>query len=129
MSIIATHDLKRSFGAVEALAGVSLDVNAGEMFGIVGPDGAGKTTLVRILCGLIHPDEGTAALFDLDVVREIREIRRRIGYLSQRFTLYGDLSVDENVEFFARIHGVRGFEQRRNELLEFTRLTEFRDRL
>lgn len=126
---IATVDLAKSFDDVLALDGVSLAVKPGEMFALVGPDGAGKTTFIRILCGIIRADSGSAKVLGLDVVDGIRDVRRRIGYLSQRFTLYGDLSVDENIEFFARIHGVRDYAARRNELLDFTRLTPFRERL
>jgi len=126
---IAIRDLVKSFGSLRAVDGLSLDVAAGEMFALVGPDGAGKTTTIRILCGILRPDAGSAAVMGLDVVRRIRDVRRHIGYLSQRFTLYGDLSIDENIEFFARIHGVRDFRRRRDELLEFTRLGEFRTRL
>jgi ABC-2 type transport system ATP-binding protein len=99
------------------------------MFGIVGPDGAGKTTLIRLLCGLLTPDAGTAAVLGHDVTREAEAVKRRIGYLSQRFSLYGDLTVDENIEFFAGINGVGNYRERREELLAFTRLAPFRDRL
>lgn len=126
---IKIEGLKKSFGDVLAVNGISLDVGKGEMFGLVGPDGAGKTTTIRMLCGLIEPDSGKATLLGLDLVKERKNITKDIGYLSQKFSLYGDLSVDENIEFFADIHGVKGYKERRNELLEFTRLTPFRDRL
>jgi ABC-2 type transport system ATP-binding protein len=126
---ITIRDLSKAFGELHAVDGLSLDVERGEMFALVGPDGAGKTTTIRMLCGILHPDAGSIAVMGLDVAREIAEVRRHLGYLSQRFTLYGDLSIDENIEFFARIHGVRDFRARRDELLEFTRLTEFRARL
>lgn len=130
MSIsIHIDDLRKSFGAVHAVAGLSLDVARGEMFALVGPDGAGKTTTIRMLCGILRPDAGTANLLGFDVVKQAEEIKRRIGYLSQRFSLYTDLSIDENIEFFARINGVKDFRARRDELLEFTRLTPFRTRL
>ena len=99
------------------------------MFGLVGPDGAGKTTTIRMLCGIIGPTSGSASVLGFDLGREAGEIKNRIGYLSQKFSLYGDLTVDENIEFFAEIHLVRDFRKRREELLEFTRLTPFRDRL
>lgn len=127
--MIRLRDIRRSFGAIEAVRGITLDVERGEMFALVGPDGAGKTTIIRILCGILHPDSGQAEVAGFDVGKDVKEIRRRIGYLSQRFSLYGDLSVDENIEFFARIHGVADFSKRRESLLDFTRLGPFRDRL
>ncbi len=128
-SIIKINDLKKSYGNVEAVRGVSFEVYKGEMFGLVGPDGAGKTTTIRILCGLLSLDSGSAFIFEKDIKKHRKEIQNQIGYLSQKFSLYGDLTVDENIEFFADIHGVKNYEQRRNELLEFTRLTPFRKRL
>jgi len=128
-SIIKINDLKKSYGNVEAVRGVSFEVYKGEMFGLVGPDGAGKTTTIRILCGLLSLDSGSAFIFEKDIKKYRKEIQNQIGYLSQKFSLYGDLTVDENIEFFADIHGVKNYEQRRNELLEFTRLTPFRKRL
>ncbi len=123
------HGLKKSFGETEAVRGIDLGVAKAEMFGLVGPDGAGKTTLIRMLCGIIKPDGGSAKILGLDLGTQMKEIKPRIGYLSQRFSLYPDLTVDENIEFFAEIHEVKDYEPRRNELLEFTRLTPFRDRL
>jgi ABC-2 type transport system ATP-binding protein len=99
------------------------------MFGLVGPDGAGKTTTLRMLCGILAPSGGSATVLGKDVVRKPDEVKKEIGYLSQRFSLYGDLSIDENIEFFAEINGVFDFQERREELLEFTRLTPFRGRL
>lgn len=96
------------------------------MFGIVGPDGAGKTTLIRMLCGLTQPDKGTADILGFDLLKQTGKIKNNIGYLSQKFSLYSDLTIDENIEFFAELHGVKHFKERRNELLEFTRLTKFR---
>lgn len=99
------------------------------MFGLVGPDGAGKTTTIRIMCGLLGADSGDVFILGEDIKKERKKIQNSIGYLSQKFSLYGDLSVDENIEFFAEIHNVKDFKQRRDELLAFTRLTPFRDRL
>ena len=97
---IATTGLSRSFGEVVALRGVDLTVRIGEMFGLVGPDGSGKSTFIRMLCGILTPDSGTGSILGRDIVRERPALKREIGYLSQKFTLYGDLSVDENIEFF-----------------------------
>ena len=127
--IIKIKDLKKSYGDVEAVCGVTYEVGKGEMFGLVGPDGAGKTTTIRILCGLLNPDSGEALTFDKNIIKNRKKIQNQIGYLSQKFSLYGDLTVDENIEFFADIHGVKNFEERKNELLEFTRLTPFKKRL
>jgi len=127
--IIKIETLRKSYGEIDAVKGISFDVAKGEMFGLVGPDGAGKTTTIRILCGLLNPDNGTATLIDKDITKERQAVQNQIGYLSQRFSLYGDLTVDENIEFFADIHNVKNYKSRRDELLEFTRLTNFRDRL
>jgi len=126
---VAIQGLSRSYGSVRAVDGLDLEVRPGELFALVGPDGAGKTTTIRILCGILKPGEGTVSVFGHDVVRERDWITSNVGYFSQRFTLYGDLTIDENIEFFARIHGVSGFRQRREELLAFTRLEPFRRRL
>jgi ABC-2 type transport system ATP-binding protein len=126
---IKIDDLRKSFGEIKAVDGISFEVSKGEMFGLVGPDGAGKTTTIRMLCGLLIPDSGNASVLDLDIQKNIKKIQNQIGYLSQRFSLYGDLTVDENIEFFAEIHSVKGYKDRRNELLDFTRLKPFRDRL
>lgn len=122
-------NLSKSFGNIHAVNSISLKVSSGEMFGIVGPDGAGKTTLIRMLCGILSPTAGTATILGHDIVNEPDVIKKEIGYLSQRFSLYGDLTIDENIEFFAEINKVYDFKQRREELLEFTRLTPFKDRL
>ena len=126
---INIEDLHKNFGNVKAVQGIVYTIRKGELFGLVGPDGAGKTTTIRMLCGLVKPDSGSATLLDMDIVKDKNKIKDHIGYLSQRFSLYGDLTVDENIEFFAEIHNVKDFENRRNELLEFTRLTPFRTRL
>lgn len=128
-AVIKINDLKKSYGSVLAVDGVTYNVNRGEMFGLVGPDGAGKTTTIRMLVGLLNPDCGSAEVLGFDLLSQKNLIKNEIGYLSQKFSLYGDLTIDENVEFFADIHGVKNFKERRNELLEFTRLTPFRDRL
>jgi ABC-2 type transport system ATP-binding protein len=126
---VETRGLAKRYDSVEAVRSLDLAVQEGEMFALVGPDGAGKTTTIRMLCGLLPPTAGEARVLGFDLVREAGEIKNRVGYLSQRFSLYGDLTVDENIEFFAEIHLVRDFRRRRDELLEFTRLTPFRRRL
>ena len=127
--VIKIDNLKRSYGNIVAVNGVSYSIAKGEMFGLVGPDGAGKTTTIRMLIGLLNADSGTAEVLGYDIKTQKNKIKNEIGYLSQKFSLYGDLTIDENIEFFADIHGVKNFKERRNELLVFTRLTPFRDRL
>jgi ABC-2 type transport system ATP-binding protein len=120
---------RKVFGEVTAVDDLSLKVRKGEMFALVGPDGSGKTTTIRMLCGITVPTSGSIRVMGFDASREPEEVKKRIGYLSQKFSLYGDLTVDENIEFFAEIHGLKKYSDRRNELLEFTRLTPFRTRL
>jgi len=127
--VIKNDDLKKRFGDIVAVNGVTYSVAKGEMFGLVGPDGAGKTTTIRCLCGLLTPNEGNIQVLGSDINKNKKEIQNRIGYLSQKFSLYGDLSIDENIEFFAKIHDVRNYDERRNQLLDFTRLTPFRKRI
>jgi ABC-2 type transport system ATP-binding protein len=118
----------KSFGTNTAVDGLTCAVRRGEMFGMIGPDGAGKTTTLRMMCGLLRPDSGNIRVFGADPVRDHRVATSSIGYVSQRFSLYGDLSIDENVAFFASIHGVRHFADRRTRLLELTGLEPFRAR-
>ena len=122
-------NVTKRYGAVEALSGVSFSVAPGEMFGLIGPDGAGKTTAIRTICGLLHVDGGTVRVSGQDPVKQHRAITATVGYLSQRFSLYGDLSIDENIAFFAEIHGLSDYRGRRDRLLEMTQLTPFRNRL
>ncbi|HET9368750.1 MAG TPA: ABC transporter ATP-binding protein [Vicinamibacterales bacterium] len=128
-TVVGLAGIEKSFGSTRAVAGVSCEVRRGEMFGVIGPDGAGKTTLLRLICGLLRPDKGEVRLFGDDPFRARTKAAEAIGYLSQRFSLYGDLSIDENIEFFARIHGVPHFADRRTRLLELTGLLPFRHRL
>jgi len=129
MKALEIKNASKKFGDIVAVDNLSLEVERGEMFALVGPDGAGKTTAIRMLCGITKPTDGTLTVLGLDVQKQKEEVKTRIGYLSQKFSLYGDLTIDENIEFFAEIHGVFDYERRRNELLEFTRLTPFRTRL
>ncbi len=126
---VYTVGLSKQFAGLTAVKSLDLRIGRGTMCALVGPDGAGKTTTIRMLCGILAPTEGRVEVLGLDVQRNRRELKYRIGYLSQGFSLYEDLSIDENIEFFAEIHQVRDFRARRNELLEFTRLTPFRSRL
>ena len=105
MNAIEVHHVSKSYGRVKALDDVSFTVDKGEVFGLIGPDGAGKTSLFRILCTLLLPDEGTAAVDGFDTVRQMKDIRRRVGYMPGRFSLYQDLTVRENLEFFATLFG------------------------
>ena len=100
---VVVDNVTKKYGAVEALKGVSLTVPSGELFGIIGPDGAGKTSLFRILTTLLLPDSGNASVCGLDVARDYKEIRRRVGYMPGRFSLYQDLTVEENLNFFATV--------------------------
>jgi ABC-2 type transport system ATP-binding protein len=118
----------KAYGSLHALDDVSLTVRRGEMFGLIGPDGAGKTTAIRLACGLLRADAGVVAVLGRSPTAEHRAITAAVGYLSQRFSLYGDLTIDENIAFFAEIHGVRRYRAERDRLLAMTQLTQFRKR-
>jgi ABC-2 type transport system ATP-binding protein len=105
---IRTRGLGKRFGRTTALEGIDLDVRAGEMFGLIGPNGAGKTTLLRILATLLTPTAGAASVLGRDVVRQSVELRPRIGFVSQEFTLYASLTAEENLDFFADLYRVPG---------------------
>ena len=131
MSIIHADGLRRTFDDLVAVAGLNLDIAEGEIFGLVGPDGAGKTTTMRMLTGLLKPSGGTAEVAGFDVVRHTERLKEHIGYMSQRFGLYPDLTVMENIGFYADIYGVpvRGRAEKIDRLLGFSNLTPFRQRL
>jgi ABC-2 type transport system ATP-binding protein len=128
--MIETRDLTRRFEALVAVDRLNLTVERGEIFGLVGPDGAGKTTTLRILCGLMNPSEGSATVAGHDVVRASRAVKDRIGYMAQRFGLYGDLTVDENMAFYGDLFGIvgRDREELSARLLRMTRMEPFRTR-
>jgi ABC-2 type transport system ATP-binding protein len=128
--IIETHDLTRRFGDITAVDRLNLTVAPGEIFGLVGPDGAGKTTTLRMLCGLIDPTEGSARVAGFDVARQSQSVKDHIGYMAQRFGLYGDLTVQENMDFYADLFGIVGAERQRLtvDLLRMTRMDPFRSR-
>ena len=128
--IIQTDNLTRKFKNAVAVNSLNLAIRQGEIFGLVGPDGAGKTTTIRLLVAIMDPTEGQATVAGFDTVEQAEEIKKRIGYMAQRFNLYGDLTVLENLNFFADVFGVRGDEreERIERLLAFARLTEFTKR-
>ena len=125
---VAFDGVTKRYGAVHALDAVSLTVARGAMFGLIGPDGAGKTTAIRLACGLLRPDAGQIRVLGHDPVRAHQAITGVVGYLSQRFSLYGDLTIDENIAFQAELHGVGDYRPARNRLLDMTQLTPFRSR-
>ena len=106
MIAVEIHDLVKTFGDFVAVDHVSLEVEKGEIFGFLGPNGAGKSTTIRMLCGLLSPTSGQASVSGFDVATQPEEIRRNIGYMSQKFSLYDDLTVEENIDFFTGIYGV-----------------------
>jgi ABC-2 type transport system ATP-binding protein len=128
--IIETKNLTKTFKNVVAVEELNLKISKGEIFGLVGPDGAGKTTTIRLLVAILDPDSGWAKVDGFDTVHDPEPIKRRIGYMAQQFNLYGDLSVWENLNFFADVFEMRGQERRERieRLLDFARLSEFRDR-
>ena len=130
-AIIHTEHLSRSFGHVVAVRDVSLDVRRGEIFGILGPNGAGKSTTIRMLCGILDPTGGSGTVVGYDIVREAELIKAKIGYMTQRFSLYEDLTVAQNLTFYAGIYGVplRRLRARVLDVLESTGLTERRAQL
>ena len=127
---ISVNNLTRRFGAFTAVDRLSFNVEAGEIFGFLGANGAGKSTTIRMLCGLLEPTDGTAVVGGVDVARDPEGVKRRIGYMSQRFSLYETLTVDQNIRFFGGIYGLRGaaFDERRAFVLKMAGL-EGRERM
>ena len=105
MTSITIHNLSKSYGDTHAVQHLSLEVKKGELFGLIGPDGAGKTTVFRMLTTLLLPDEGTATIEGWDIVKDYKEIRKHVGYMPGRFSLYQDLTIEENLIFFATVFG------------------------
>lgn len=130
MTLINAVNLSKSFGATQAVDQLNLAVEAGEIFGLVGSDGAGKTTMLRLLVGALKPDAGSASICGFDISTQTDSAREKIGYLSQRFSLYEDLSVLENIRFFAEVRGLqlKDWKPRCMELLKFVGLEAFTER-
>jgi ABC-2 type transport system ATP-binding protein len=131
MPVVVAENLSRLFGAVKALEGLNFSVEAGEIFGLMGPDGAGKTTCLRILCGLMRPTRGKAVVLGADVGRDPERIKGQIGYMAQPAKLYEDLTVKENIDLYADLYQVPRdrYEQRMKRLLDFSGLAPFTGRL
>src|SRR5512136_207422 len=110
MTAITAENLHKSFGETRAVDGLSLTVQEGEIYGLVGPDGAGKTTTMRLICGGFKPEQGSVSIRGYDVAKQPEEARAQIGYLAQRFSLYADLTVMENLRFFAEMHSLKSGE-------------------
>jgi ABC-type multidrug transport system ATPase subunit len=130
MTTIEINGLTKKFGLFTAVDNVSLSVEGGEIFGFLGPNGSGKSTIIRMLCGLIAPTAGTARVAGFDILKQIEEIRQNIGYMSQHFSLYHDLTVWENINFYAHVYGLKGerLRNRRDAVIELTHIERFTDR-
>jgi len=128
---VQTSQLTRKFGDFFAVNGVSIQVKRGEIFGFLGANGAGKTTMIRMLCGLLKPTAGEGKVAGFDVYTQSEQIKKNIGYMSQKFSLYNDLTISENIDFYGGIYGLppADIEGKKNELLENLHLTPWRDRL
>ena len=129
--LVQAVNLKKSFGDTHAVDGVSLQIKPGEIYGLVGSDGAGKTTTMRLLVGALKADSGEVNICGYDLHKHVEDARSQFGYLSQRFSMYEDLTVLENIRFFAEVRGLKSNEWRArcNEILEFVGLDKFTDRL
>lgn len=125
---VSTRELTRRFGSLTAVAGLTLDIQRGEIFGLLGPNGSGKTTTIRMLCGLLEPTEGTASVAGIDIRTAPEQVKTKIGYMSQRFGLYEDLTVAENLEFYGGIYGLGG-SARTERLSEIVRFLGLGNRL
>jgi ABC-type multidrug transport system ATPase subunit len=123
-TVIKAERLTKKFAALVAVADLNLDIQAGEIFGFLGPNGSGKSTVIRMLCGLLRPTAGRAEIDGFDVVKQTEEVKKRIGYMSQRFSLYEDLTVEENIDFYAAIYGLTtaDLDIRRNSVIDLVGL-------
>jgi len=123
---VVTRGLRRTYGALVAVDHLDLEIEPGEVFGLLGPNGSGKTTTIRMLCGLVAPTSGMAEVAGIDVTRAPEEVRNRIGYMSQRFGLYEDLTVAENLDFYGAVYGLQGAAQsvRAGEVVQFLGLDQ-----
>jgi ABC-2 type transport system ATP-binding protein len=126
MKAIEVKNLTKKFGDFVAVNQITFDVNPGEVFGLLGPNGAGKTTTIRMLCGLLKPTSGSGYVGGCDIIKEYEKIKNRVGYMSQKFSLYKDLTVEENIEFFCGIYRLKGIEKKRRKdwALEISGLTK-----
>ena len=129
--VVEVEDLVKTFDSFVAVDHIRFQVEKGEIFGFLGPNGAGKSTTIRMLCGLLLPTSGKGKVAGFDIMTEPEKIKRAIGYMSQKFSLYDDLKVVENLHFFGGIYGLSGSSQKRreNEVLEIIGLQDFRDRI
>jgi ABC-2 type transport system ATP-binding protein len=127
---IHISNIKKSFGTVEAVRSVTININRGELFGLIGPDGAGKTTLFRTICTLLKPDEGQILVSGKNIATEVSAVRKILGYMPQRFSLYPDLTVEQNLRFFAEIFNVTESEHKKrlDQLYGFSKLKPFKNR-
>lgn len=130
MPLLSITDLTRTYGSITAVDRLSLDIEAGELFGLIGPDGSGKTTAMRMMLGILTPDSGAGRVGDFDLIRQPESISSLTGYVSQRFSLYSELTVEENLELFADLYGVSEQDRlpRLQRLMQFSRLEPFRTR-
>src|SRR4029453_13695181 len=128
-AIIEVQGMTKRFGELTAVDHVDLTVRAGEIYGFLGPNGSGKTTFLRLLCGLLRADDGSGKVLDYDVIEESEAIKRDVGYMTQRFSFWEDLSIEENLDFFARMYGVKNRRQTVRESLEDLGLAERKKQL
>jgi len=130
MATISVKNLSHAYGSVKAVSDFSFEVDKGISYALVGPDGAGKTTIIRALCNLLTPDAGEIQLGGIDIATDFDKVKKKLGYMPQTFSLYPDLSVEENLTFYGGIYGVTGarYVEKRNTLYEFSRLKPFADR-